>query len=300
MGVIWTRRAPRRYRLTTVKDEGPTYDIVFYVRTDTPNPRLVEVRDAPGVKIGDRFQDAAADWVICKSIDVSAMDDSGLLYEVSCRFDPLRPEEGKDDSGGDGGGSGAPPIPVWSATGSTSVIPVYKDAAGLMITNSAGDPLEGLEKEKSEFTLVLTKPYVTHQQWLAHARHYTDTCNSNAWNGGATETWLCRFRGASVERSDGLVYWSTQWEFAYREENWRLKPWDIGFHQLDGEGDGEYKKKSITGADGKTVKQPVALSGGTPLPAGQPPLVIRDGVGASVYLLTDFAAAFGELFTPAF
>lgn len=299
MGIIYTRRAPRRYRLSTVKDEGPTYDIVFYVRTDTPNPILVEVRDAPGIKIGDTFQDAGADFVICKSIDVTAADDSGMLYEVSCRFDPLRPEEGSG-GGENGGQTGAPPIPIWSASGSTSVIPVYKDVDDVMITNSAGDPLEGLEKEKSEFTLVLTKPYRMHNEWIAIARGYTDTVNAAAWNGGQAETWLCRFRSASVERTDGLVYWSTQWEFAYRAENWRLKPWDIGFHQLDGEGGGDYAKKSIVGADGKSVKQPVALAGGTPLPAGEPPVVIRDGDGAKVYEQTDFGSAFGEVFTPTF
>lgn len=302
MSIVYTKAIKAKWSLDDVKDEGPTYRNVWLVRTDNPGEDLADIRDAPGVAIGDVVTDANAQYVICKSLSVQAADSSGLLWEVTASFEPRKPEEGNEESGGGGGGGGGtlPPIPIWSATGSSSVVPVYKDVDGDMITNSAGDPLEGLEKEKSEFTLVLTKPYLNHGLWLAAARAYTDTCNSAVWNGGAQHTWLCRFRSASVERKDGLIYWSTQWEFAYREETWKLMPWDIGFHQLDGDGDGEYQKKTITGSDGKTVKQPVALSGGTPLPDGEPPVVIRGGFGAKVYKEANFGVEFGEVFTPFF
>lgn len=302
MSILWHKWVPHKQGLATVKDDGPAYSLCYLVRTSTQNEKLADIRDAPGINIGDTFQDAAADWVVCKSSNVKAADDSGLLWEVTFVFEPLRPDEGNDPGGGEGGGGGVtlPPIPVWSATGSSSVVPVYKDANGDMITNSAGDPLEGLEKEKSEFTLILTKPYLNHGLWLTAARAYTDTCNSAAWNGGAQHTWLCRFRSASVERKDGLIYWSTQWEFAYREETWKLMPWDIGFHELDGDGSGGYQKKVITGTDGKGVRQPVALAGGTPLPEGEPPVVIRDGEGAKVYKEANFNVEFGQVFTPIF
>lgn len=301
MSILWNKWQPHKQGLATVKDDGPAYSLSYLVRTSTQNEKLADIRDAPGINIGDTFQDAAADWVVCKSSNVKAADDSGLLWEVTFVFEPLRPDEGNEESGGGGGGGVTlPPIPIWSATGSSSVVPVYKDANGNMITNSAGDPLEGLEKEKSELTLVLTKPYATHAQWLAAARAYTDTCNGNGWNGGDQHTWLCRFRSAGIERKDGLIYWSVQWEFAYREETWKLMPWDIGFHSLEGDGSGGYQKKTITGSDGKTVKQPVALAGGTPLPEGQPPVVIRDGEGAKVYKETNFGVEFGEVFTPSF
>lgn len=298
MSIIWSRWIGHKRGVSTVKDEGPSYTNTALVRTDDPSESLTDIRDAPGPKVGDETEDDENTWVVCKRIEVRAADDSGLLWEVTFSYDPLRPEEG-EEPGNEPPGGEAPPIPIWSATGSSSVVPVYKDAAGVMITNSAGDPLEGLEKEKSEFTLVLTKPYIN-LNWLTAARAFTDTCNSQAWNGGAQHTWLCRFRSASVERKDGLIYWSTQWEFSYRAETWKLMPWDIGFHKLDGDGDGEYKKKTIVGTDGKTVKHPVALAGGTPLPPGEPPVVIRDGGGAKVYLETNFEPEFGTIFTPVF
>lgn len=298
MSIVWHRWIGHKRGVSTVKDEGPSYINTALVRTDNPGESLLEIRDAPGPKIGDQIQDGDETWVVCKRIEVRAADDSGLLWEVAFSFDPLRPEEGEEPGGGGGGGEGLP-IPVWSASGSSSVVPVYKDANGVMITNSVGEPLEGLEKEKSEFTLVLTKPYAD-LEWRTDARVFTDKCNTDFWNGGAQHTWLCRFRSATVERRDGLIYWSVQFEFSYRAETWKLMPWDIGFHQLDPEGDGAYKKKNIVGTDKKPVKFPVALAGGTPLPAGEPPVVIRDGDGAKVYEEAVFGPVFGEVFTPVF
>lgn len=295
MSIVWHRWIGHKRGVSTVKDEGPSYTNTALVRTDDPDENLIDIRDAPGPKVGDEILEQET-WVVCKSIQVRAADDSGLLWEVSFSYEPMRPDEGQQPGGGGGGGEGLP-IPVWSASGSSSVVPVYQDTDGDVITNSAGDPLEGLQKEKSEFTLVLTMPYMSHDTWLDLARDYSDTVNMFLWNGGDPETWLCRFRSASLERKDGLVYWSVQWEFSYRAETWKLKPWDIGFHKLDPTGEGEYKKKAILGTDGKQVKQPVALAGGVPLPAGTPPQVIRDGLGAEVYKDKDFDV-FGEVYTP--
>jgi hypothetical protein len=69
-------------------------------------------------------------------------------------------------------------------------------------------------------------------------------------------------------------------------------PWDVGFHQIvDG------TRKAITGADGKAVKQPVALNAnGTAKTVGAAPSVINGGDGVELYPKTTFAVKFGEPF----
>lgn len=302
MSIEWVKFIPKRSSHGRTKDSGPTYTSVWLVRLGGAADWKT-ITDAVPAFIGQVFPEADGTFVVCKNIDVKAADDAGLLWEVSAKYEPLEPSEGSDPGGGEGGTQF--PVPVWSASGSSSTVPVFVDRDNQMIVNSAGDPLEGLEKEKSEFALTLTKPYPTHDAFLSVARTYTDTCNLGAWNGGAEHTWLCRFRNASLESRDGLIFWTTQWEFAYREDTWALKPWDIGFHELSG-GDGTTgspatgPRKAIVGGDGKPVKQPVALSNGKAKEAGLPPDVIRDGAGAKVYADLDFNAAFGQIFTPQF
>jgi len=66
----------------------------------------------------------------------------------------------------------------------------------------------------------------------------------------------------------------------------------VGFHELVG---GE--RKAIVGADGKAVKQPVALNAnGTKKNDGEAPSVINDGDGVDLYDKTTFAVKFGEPF----
>lgn len=299
MAIAYTRYLARRSSLSIDEDGKPSLDRVYIVRSTDGSDTYFQIMSATGMAIGQTILVAGfAQPIKCKSLDCKAADDSALIFEVTGKYEVKDPEDGEDPENPNNTGL---PANQWGATGSSSAVPVFMDTDGNMIKNSAGDPLEGLEKEQCEFTLTLTKAYTSHLAVGAAARTYTDTCNQAAWNGGAQHTWLCRFKSASIERKESLVYWTTSWEFAYKASTWKCMPWDVGFHEWRGSpGAGDFGRKAILGVDGKPVKQPVALAGGTALPPGQGPFVINDGQGVKVYAETNFSAEFGEMFTPVF
>jgi hypothetical protein len=190
------------------------------------------------------------------------------------------------------------PADAWEFAGSTTTVPVFVDTSGVTITNAAGDPLEGLEKERHEFGWTLRKNYPTESAFNSAAGTYPGKVNSASWAGGAAKTWKCYLRGAkkvSISKLDGssdgqtLDYIEATWEFKYDAGTWKLMPWDVGFMELV-----SGKRKTIVGDDKKAVKQPVALnSNGTKKSDGQKPSVINDGDGAEIYLTANFTTGFG-------
>ncbi|NBX97328.1 hypothetical protein EBQ81_00485 [bacterium] len=172
------------------------------------------------------------------------------------------------------------PKDVWSAAGSAATIAVFKDKDGGEILNSAGDPLEGAERESTEFVLTLTKCYAN-MAWSGIAKSHTNAVNNAEWNGSEARTWKASFRSAQKKEmtssaSDATkIFWEVTWEFHYREEKWDFKPWDVGFNQRVGS-DGTPSasgsgRAAILGTDKKPVRSPVALGGGVALPAGSAP-----------------------------
>ena len=193
------------------------------------------------------------------------------------------------------------PNDVWERSGGTSTVPLYLDKDGVAITNSAGDPLEGLEREREEVAWSLVKCYETDLDF-AFAALVAGYINNNTWAGRAAKTVKCYLKSAkkqSISRLDGaadgqtLDYIEAHWEFRYDPDTWTCKPWDVGFMEKVG---GE--RKTIVGNDGKPVKQPVALNNdGTKKTPGQKPTVINNGAGDEIYSTADFTAVFG---TPVF
>jgi hypothetical protein len=190
------------------------------------------------------------------------------------------------------------PADVWEYTGSTVTVPAFVDTSFVSITNAAGDPIEGLEKERHDHGWTLRKSYPTQAAFDAAASIYPGKVNSATWAGGAAKTWKCYLRSSkkvSVTKLDGandgqtLDYIESHWEFKYDPGTWKLMPWDVGFMELV-----SGSRKSILGSDGKPVKQPVALNtNGTKKADGQKPTVINNGAGADVYETANFTTGFG-------
>lgn len=301
MAIVWSEEQPRERSGSGKKDEGAEWSRVFYVRTDSLTESIVDISNAPGIAFGDGHPDDSS--TVMETFDVKAADGSGLLYAVTFKYKKYNPADGGEGGGG-GTVTGKPPI--WGGSSSVTTGPVYKDKNGNVMTNSAGDPLEGLEKEFADERLTLTICYASHEDWMELSRTYTNAINDAAWNGGDAKTWKCQ--GASkklnIENTDGvlLVYWEVTWEFAYRADKWTLKPWDIGFaERVTDDGTPSAfgtKRRQIKGQDGKGVRQPVALANGMAKAAGQPPDIVNGGNGFLVYEELDFSAPFGEVFTP--
>jgi hypothetical protein len=171
-----------------------------------------------------------------------------------------------------------------------------------LIVNSAGDPIEGLSREREERGWTLTKFYAA-DTWMADRNTYSGSVNSDVWDGEAAGKWKVSLKSADERQSqkldendeDGEVkkYVETKWEFRFDPDGWQLKPWDLGFQEkADSNGNASTSgtnRRTITGKDGKAVKQPVALANGVAKAAGQAP----DALTFNVYPATAYGAKFG-------
>jgi len=258
------------------------------IRVDDPKTPKVLISRFPGVFFGA----AHPEFGDHKAMEFELADDDGvgMWWLLTVKY-YIPPKENTPDS------ATGMPKDDWRATGSTTSIPVFLDKDKKGIANSAGDPIEDLEREASDFGLSLTKFYAD-LSWSSLAQTHSNSVNSSTWNGGAARTWKVAFRGAvkkemtvSGASNSTKPYWETSWEFVYRAETWDLAPWNTGFNQrVDSTGSPNAagtSRAAILGADKKPVKSPVALTaGGVAKAAGQAP----DSITFRVYPEVSFTA----------
>jgi hypothetical protein len=305
MAILGWRRVVEGTGFSGKVGEALRYDEAWLIRCSSPlDSKQAITRAVPCGWYAAHWENPA-----CRAMEfkLSPKNQDGLLWRLDVAFYPPPPNRKIDDSTGI-------PEDFWERSGGTSTVPVFEDYYGAMIVNAAGDPIEGLQKEREEKGWTLTK-YYTDDSWKDDAELYAGSTNSDSWAGGDPDTWKCGLRSAkrreiqNVSRGqasenaaegepvdggddDNLVVVETVWEFRYEPGTWKCMPWDVGFHELVG---GE--RKAIVGADGKAVKQPVALNAnGTKKSDGSPPSVIEGGAGVELYDKTTFAVKFGEPF----
>lgn len=298
MAVVGWRETAKGKKVSGRYGESNTYTRSFLVRVDHPATSEVAICRAPGIVYGDSHP-AQTD---CKAMefDLSMSDDVGLWWTLSVNY-YVPPWEARP-------GENGIPLDAWAASGGTSTGPAFEDIDGASIVNTANDPLEGLERENDDISWTLTKCF-SDLSWNTIRQDQSNTTNAATWNGSLPGRWKVNFRGAQKKTiakaeagpsgqtpADGtnapfsgneftVTYWETTWEFRYRKDGWLLRPWNVGFNELvSGE------RQAIVGADGKAVKQPVALAAnGTAKEAGQKP----DALAFDVYDSSNFSV-FGE------
>lgn len=327
MGILWCRETVRDRRYEVSDNNGGAATRSFLVRVDDPGTSLTTIQSEPGIQVGDVYADDPS--LLCQKISVRPKDDVGMLFEVTADY--AYKEQESEDPENDPPGSLPGLVPFWGASSSVGSQPTYLTTTNRVITNSAGDPLEGLEADEAQFHLTLTQYYDSHTQWLPLARSLTNSVNNAEWNGGATGTWKCQGCSAKVnidrQGEDGAarVKWEVTWDFAYKEPTWQLQPWDIGFNELvdangdpievpgiaptsdqyggsggsgsgddDGPCEGNLGRRAILGQDGRPVRQPVALQNGK----AKAPCLRPNRLEFQIYAENDFMAPFGELRTP--
>lgn len=254
--------------------ESFTFTRKWIVRVDSPFTPRTLISRAPGIVFGSGHPDFASHKAM--EFDCTETSGDGMMWEVVVRY-YIPPVDNTPNQ------STGMPADSWSGSGSTITIPVFKDKDGADIVNSAKDPLEGAEKESSEFSLTLTKCYAD-LAWSPIAAAQSNTVNNATWNSSPARTWKVAFKSASKKEATSSSadstqpYWETTWEFVYRAETWDFKPWDVGFNQLvDSAGNptsSGTQRAAVLGADKKPVKAPVALSSGVAKSPGQPPSVL--------------------------
>lgn len=265
----------------------------WQIRTDSPATSKLAILNGVSGQIGVTYGTPHSELpqLLAMEFDLSPVGRDGMRWILTVQY--YTPANGKRPT------ENGIPEDSWERQGGSTSVPAFTDIEGETITNSAGDPIEGLERERPERSWSHTKYYADDANLDADISAADGRVNDAAWADGDPKTWKCYFKGAkrvTTTRLDGdddggvLEYIESQWEFRYDPLTWKLMPWDVGFMELAGSGG----KQAITTSDGKSVKQPVALdSGGLAQPPGTKPSVINDGDGADVYDVADFDTIFG-------
>lgn len=279
--------------------ETDSYTRCFLVKTNDPSESLIDISNAPGIKLKSSHPENSA--IKAMEYDVKSVDDSGLLYQVSFKYYAMPPDVGEDGGGqGDlGGPEGFSKVPVWSGGSSVSSQAINRDRDGEKIVNSAGDPLEDVTADVAEFRLSLTTYAANSAAWAPKVLEYTNAVNSDQWNGGAPGTWKCQGASAQlvVESAGGMEFriWELTFEFAYKASGWQLKLMDIGYNELcDEEGTPSAsgtKKQMPKGPNNKPIAGPVGLQNGVAVTPPAEPGTLE----VNVYQEKPFLALFGEL-----
>lgn len=275
--------------------ETSTYVREWLIRVDHPNTSLVDIVNANGVSYFDPHPDDASCYAL--EYDCQCADEGGLFYKNTVRYYVPPAEQWPEGSSPDQPDQPSwvqIPGDQWSAAASTITGPATRDKDNKPITNSAKDPIGGIEKDEAEFRLTLVRTY-TDLSWASQAQQYTNAVNGSAWNGGGPRTWKCHFQNASkvTENNQGVsvVYWSVTWDFVYRESTWDITDGceDVGMMEIKG------GRKQVIRVNGEPVTQPVALtSSGSAAADGTAPSIINGGAGVRVYQERDFTS-FGSL-----
>ena len=143
-------------------------------------------------------------------------------------------------------------------------VPAFSNAGQLPASNSAGDPVDGLEEESALVRLTYTNTQVLSPRFDQLLR-YTNTCNNGEFLGGPE--YSVRMTGWNGEYDQKNNVWTIGIEFLYKPDLWEIQFFDAGFNEVvDGE------RKAILDQAGNPVGQPVPLDGnGAALPIGSEP-----------------------------
>lgn len=281
MAVLFYQRVNESTKVSGKVGEPMNIVERWQIRVDSPATSKAEIVSSTAVGwLTPHFEFSSC---LAHEFELSPADRSGMMWYLTVTYYPQVP--GKELSGGI-------PQDSWELSGGTSVFPLFDDKDGNSVTNSAGDPLEGLEFELSTSTLTLTRSYTADSALISALTEYVDTVNDATWFGWPANRVKCVFRSATVKTaqpygSDEPFKWiEARWDFEYKRGGWLAKPWDVGFMELVDD-----ERRAILGDDGKAVKQPVALnSDGTAKDPGEEPSILT----FDIYYAADFTAGFGE------
>jgi hypothetical protein len=124
-------------------------------------------------------------------------------------------------------------------------------------TNSAGDPVDGLEEEASLAVLKYTNEYNPNPA-LYRIWHWLNSCNDTEFLGAPPYT--LRVTGFSAEFDDKTMLWKTALEITFNPKGWEIAFYDAGFNEIVADGP-SLVRKAILDINGNPVSQPVPLNG---------------------------------------
>lgn len=252
----------------------PTYVRIFLVQVDSVNPNLRIVAAAPGIAWRDQHPDDVNSYLV--ESNTQQESDSPFFYRLTYTYkyldeSDLIPWER---------------APQYTFNGSLASAPAFwhypidnNNTTTEIIVNTAGDPLQGLDRDEGEFTVTIQKnvpPPFNYEM----AQKYVGAINSDTWSNGLPKTWKCQSITSARKHEvvpavtpdsppQKVYYWDTTVTLAFKGTGWDLLTWDVGFNEIVG----GKRVKIYAGSD--PVSEPVALNNGQAKPAGQPPNELR-------------------------
>lgn len=313
MAIVWIREQRRGQSLRGGGASSRTWTVTrkFLVRTDLTNHPYGFIAGAIGVTWGDAHPEFAK--LKATEINVNVEDGNGLLYGVDITYNVPEIEEDKVTG---------IPKPAWTLSVREESIPweLYWDGAKWSPTiNSAGDLIEGIQREIAIPTWTLVKCYATAQQAMTFGSSVHDKLNSVAWAGGNKGTWRATFRGMSPkeyyapvqtkpgdpakehEGAEGQFVtkecWAATVEFAYDPRGWRKFIVDVGlFEKVNANGvaatSGTFRAR-ILDSKGLPVAKPVPLKSGVAAAVGDGPFIVNGGAGWELHQSVDWTTTAG-------
>jgi len=151
------------------------------------------------------------------------------------------------------------------------------DAAGVPLVNAAGDPLEGIEVDRSRLTIGIK--FYSINLTTAHILNYWNSINNAAWKGfGARTLKVTEFTYRSVYetlKNGSTFFLASMYEanvtLEYNPYTWRLRVLNAGKRQKRTVG-GSTVVENIVDSAGQPVSEPVPLTalGAVLAPGGTP------------------------------
>jgi len=230
---------------------------VFDVRVDDPAEPLVNIANACGIQWLDPHPEFP---IYCVGIQPENVD-GPLTYRVTFKYDLVRPQDRVL----------LPwqrPVKV-SYDGSLTSGPLFihyneGNDTPKILTNTAGDPIEGLTRDEAEWVANLELNSQTFDK--AKARQYLNAVNSDVYSDSPAGTVKCQRIAGSLEieniQGEEVVFWKVTAVLAYREVGWATRVPDVGFNEIVTDRQGNKQRSPILDVQNQPVAQPVALRNG--------------------------------------
>lgn len=258
----------------------------FMVTVDNPAESVSDIANSVSNAYGVEWLSPHPEFPAVYVTDIACSNDGDPLhYKVEATYDLVKPEDRE-----------AMPwnrADKFTFSGSVTTAPAivhYNNgfSSPKLIVNTAGDPLEGAERECAEWRISISGNRQTFPYSMAMA--YINTVNSDSWSGFAPGTLKCQSISGQREveqvNNAEVPYWQVSVELAYRPEGWALKLWDVGYNEIK-----SGQRQKILDKLKEPVSAPVALSNGVAKSAGQPP----DMLTFKVYREASFSGIFTQL-----
>ena len=227
----------------------------WLVKTDDKLDDAITIRDHFRDVMGIQYLTAHPNniYFTLRNLECSQKDETPKAWDVTGVYSPAPLDE---DQQQEENPLDRPTIIEWSSELAQEF--TTKDKNGKPMLNSAGDPLEPLEKDDVRWSVSLTKNFASIPFWVAE---YVNTINSSAVivQGQSLPAHTLKVQQLHIpplQIENNIPFYQVMVALAYKAETWRVKRLDEGFHYVTG-GD----RKKITLDDGNEPSEPVPLDG---------------------------------------